>query len=184
MIVRFNFNGREISSQSGYTILKALSYVGIDIAHLCYYKLDKIKDFEEAGVEIICADSDEPGKVDLEAAMTGLAVKGIDSILLEGGAETAAAAFEAGIVDKIRFYLAPVIIGGIGAPGAIGGIGADRVSAAVPLENIRTERSGADLVVEAYVKKGKTYIKERKIGFDENENDSPADRRDPAGEQK
>ena len=34
---------------------------------------DKIKDFEEAGVEIICADSDEPGKVDLEAAMTGLA---------------------------------------------------------------------------------------------------------------
>lgn len=47
MIVRFNFNGREISSQSGYTILKALSYVGIDIAHLCYYKLDKIKDFEE-----------------------------------------------------------------------------------------------------------------------------------------
>ena len=144
----------------------------------------KIKTFEEIGAEIICADSDEAGKVDLEAAMTGLAVKGIDSILLEGGSETAAAAFEAGIVDKIRFYLAPVIIGGIDAPGAIGGIGADRVSAAVPLENIRTERSGADLVVEAYVKKGKTYIKERKIGFDENENDSPADRRDPAGEQK
>ena len=47
MIVRFNFNGREISSQSGYTILKALSYIGIDIAHLCYYKLDRIKDFEE-----------------------------------------------------------------------------------------------------------------------------------------
>ena len=144
----------------------------------------KIKTFEEIGAEIICADSDEAGEVDLEAAMTGLAVKGIDSILLEGGSETAAAAFEAGIVDKIRFYLAPVIIGGIDAPGAIGGIGADRVSAAVPLENIRTERSGADLVVEAYVKKGKTYTKERKIGSDENENDSPADRSDPAGEQK
>lgn len=114
---------------------------------------DKIKDFEEAGVEIICADSDEPGKVDLEAAMTGLAVKGIDSILLEGGAETAAAAFEAGIIDKIRFYLAPLLIGGAEAPGAVGGIGADVVSEAVFLENIRTERSGEDLVVEAYVNK-------------------------------
>ena len=47
MIVRFNFDGREILSQSGFTILKALSYVGIEIAHLCYYKLDRIKDFEE-----------------------------------------------------------------------------------------------------------------------------------------
>ena len=142
---------------------------------------DKIKDFEEAGVEIICADSDEPGKVDLEAAMTGLAVKGIDSILLEGGAETAAAAFEAGIIDKIRFYLAPLLIGGAEAPGAVGGIGADVVSKAVSLENIRTERSGEDLVVEAYVNKKRKSVKselakenEKKIpdSIGNNENDS------------
>lgn len=36
---------------------------------------------------MIFADSDTEGCVDLEAAMIGLAVKGIDSILLEGGAE-------------------------------------------------------------------------------------------------
>ena len=47
MIVRFNFDGREILSQSGFTILKALSYVGIEIAHLCYYKLDRARDFYE-----------------------------------------------------------------------------------------------------------------------------------------
>ena len=93
--------------------------------------------------------------------MIGLAVKGIDSILLEGGAETAAAAFEAGIVDKIRFYMAPILIGGKDAPGAIGGTGAALIPEAVQLENIRTERSGVDLVVEGYVKKRKKVPAEK-----------------------
>lgn len=77
--------------------------------------------------------------------MIGLAVKGIDSILLEGGAETAAAAFEAGIVDKIRFYMAPILIGGKDAPGAIGGTGAGAYSGsgAAGKYPYRAERCGS-----------------------------------------
>ena len=108
---------------------------------------EKVKAFQSKGIEVIFADSDTEGCVDLEAAMIGLAVKGIDSIIL--------AAFEAGIVDKIRFYMAPILIGGKDAPGAVGGTGAALIPEAVQLENIRTERSGVDLVVEGYVKKRK-----------------------------
>lgn len=54
---------------------------------------EKVKALQSKGIEVIFADSDTEGCVDLEAAMIGLAVKGIDSILLEGGAETAASAF-------------------------------------------------------------------------------------------
>lgn len=122
---------------------------------------EKVEAFRDKGVEVIFADSDTEGYVDLSAAMVGLAVKGIDSILLEGGAETAAAAFEAGIIDKVRFYMAPILIGGKGAPGAIGGTGAALIPEAVQLEDIRTERSGVDLVVEGYVKRKK------KVAFDE-----------------
>ena len=52
---------------------------------------EKVKALQSKGIEVIFADSDTEGCVDLEAAMIGLAVKGIDSILLEGGAETAGA---------------------------------------------------------------------------------------------
>lgn len=124
---------------------------------------EKVKALQSKGIEVIFADSNTEGCVDLEAAMIGLAVKGIDSILLEGGAETAAAAFEAGIVDKIRFYMAPILIGGKDAPGAIGGTGAALIPEAVQLENIRTERSGVDLVVEGYVKKRKKVPAERPL---------------------
>lgn len=113
----------------------------------------KREQLEAMGVEIIMTDGDEEGKVDLSAAMTGLALKGIDGILLEGGAELAASAFDAGIVDKIRIYEAPIIIGGEKAPGLIGGKGAPALSDAVRLKEVSTKRSGEDLIIEAYVDK-------------------------------
>lgn len=112
---------------------------------------EKKKVLQDMGVEIIISDGDTPDEVDLSAAMTGLGLKGIDSILLEGGATLAASAFKADIVDKIRIYMGPMIIGGKEAPGLIGGQGAAHLSEAVVLKDIHTELSGADLVVEAYV---------------------------------
>ena len=47
MIVKFNINGTTVSAQKGYTILQALSYVNIDIPHLCSYKINNTNTFEE-----------------------------------------------------------------------------------------------------------------------------------------
>lgn len=113
----------------------------------------KRKALSDMGVDIIMTDGEEKGAVDLEAAMTGLALKGIDSILLEGGATLAASAFDAGIVDKVRIYTAPMIIGGVSAPGLIGGEGAETIPKAIRLRDIQTQMTGKDLVIEAYVEK-------------------------------
>lgn len=123
----------------------------------------KRKALSALGVDIIMTDGEKEGQVDLEAAMTGLALKGIDGILLEGGSTLAASAFEAGIVDKVRLYMAPMVIGGAGAPGLIGGIGASAVKDAVRLRDISTERSGRDLVIEAYVDHGEKDRAEQRI---------------------
>ena len=50
--------------------------------------------------------------VDLKKLTEELGRMQIDSILLEGGAALAAAAFGAGIIDKVQMYIAPKIIGG------------------------------------------------------------------------
>ncbi len=123
---------------------------------------EKKKALEAMGVDIIMADGDEPGKVDLPAAMTGLALRGIDSILLEGGATLAAEALNAGIVDKVRIYTAPMIIGGTGAPGLIGGTGAASISDTITLRDIETQRTGSDLIIEAYVVKKEKPVKKEK----------------------
>lgn len=140
----------------------------------------KREELSSMGVDIIMTDSGEKGKVDLPSAMTGLALKGIDGILLEGGATLAASAFEAEIVDKVRIYQAPMIIGGTKAPGLIGGAGAPSIAKVIRMKNISTEMSGPDLVIEAYVDREDAKTPDRRI--DELEEELKAKDETPAAE--
>ncbi|MBX9577792.1 MAG: bifunctional diaminohydroxyphosphoribosylaminopyrimidine deaminase/5-amino-6-(5-phosphoribosylamino)uracil reductase RibD [Chthoniobacterales bacterium] len=48
----------------------------------------------------------------LREGLQNLAVRGISSVLIEGGGITLGKAFEDGLVDEVRFYIAPLILGG------------------------------------------------------------------------
>lgn len=117
--------------------------------------LEKKKALENLGVELIEADSEEPGKVDLKSAMLALGIKGIDGILLEGGPTLAASALEAGIIDAIRFYIAQKIIGGREAPSPFAGTGAAHMNEVVPLTDAVYGTSGDDLWIQAYIQREK-----------------------------
>lgn len=114
---------------------------------------EKKKEVQALGAEIIVADGPH-NKVDLKQAMTHLALMGIDGILLEGGSTLAEAALETGIVDKICFYVAPLLIGGKAAPSPVGGIGAAHLPEAVRIKNTTVERCGADFKITGYIEKG------------------------------
>ena len=117
--------------------------------------LEKKKALENLGVEMIEADSEEPGKVDLKSAMLALGIKGIDGILLEGGPTLAASALEAGIIDAVRFYIAQKIIGGREAPSPFAGTGAAHMNEVVPLTDAVYGTSGDDLGIQAYIQREK-----------------------------
>lgn len=117
--------------------------------------LEKKKALENLGVELIEADSEEPGKVDLKSAMLALGIKGVDGILLEGGSTLAASALEAGIIDAVRFYIAQKIIGGREAPSPFAGTGAAHMNEVVPLTDAVYGTSGDDLWIQAYIQREK-----------------------------
>lgn len=116
---------------------------------------EKKKVLENLGVELIEADSEEPGKVDLKSAMLALGIKGIDGILLEGGPNLAASALEAGIIDAVRFYIAQKIIGGREAPSPFAGTGAAHMNEVMPLTDAVYGTSGDDLWIQAYIQREK-----------------------------
>ncbi len=93
------------------------------------------------------------GGVDLTALMRELARREITSVLLEGGGTTHASAFEAGIVDKVMFFVAPKIIGGRDAVTPVEGEGPSQMADAVALERMKALPVGDDILIEAYVKK-------------------------------
>jgi diaminohydroxyphosphoribosylaminopyrimidine deaminase/5-amino-6-(5-phosphoribosylamino)uracil reductase len=80
----------------------------------------------------------------LDEELRSLAAEGVQSLLLEGGPTLAAAFVEAGLVDKLVLFFAPVLAGA--GPRVLGDF-------AGPLEllHLRTEPSGEDVLLEGYV---------------------------------
>jgi len=93
------------------------------------------------------------GGVDMPALMRELGRRDVTSVLLEGGGTTHASAFEAGIVDKVMFFVAPKIIGGREAVTAVEGEGPAHMADVVALERMKSTLVGDDILIEAYVKK-------------------------------
>lgn len=91
------------------------------------------------------------GRVGWQCLLDGLASMDVTSLLVEGGAEVAASALEAGVVDKVLAFIAPRVLGGRNALGPVGGAGW-RLDEARDLEISQVMPIGRDLLIEAYVK--------------------------------
>ncbi len=113
---------------------------------------EKIEQLKALGAEILVMPERE-GRVDLLVLMQALGQMGIDSILLEGGAELNFSALQAGIIDKVYSFIAPKLIGGAKAKTPIGGTGIEKMSEAAALEGIQLRRFGEDIMIEGYLKK-------------------------------
>jgi diaminohydroxyphosphoribosylaminopyrimidine deaminase/5-amino-6-(5-phosphoribosylamino)uracil reductase len=76
----------------------------------------------------------------------------ITSVLIEGGSSLNAHALEDGVVDKVIFFIAPVIIGGRESFPAVGGKTFRRLEDAYRIKNVRIKRIGEDLLIEGYLR--------------------------------
>ena len=108
----------------------------------------QLRSLSQAGVETITAGDE---RVDLTDLMTLLGERRMTSVLIEGGGTLAAAALEAGIVDKVVLFIAPMLIGGAEAISAIGGVGVKRLTEAWRMTDLRVRRTGEDWMIEGYV---------------------------------
>ena len=111
----------------------------------------RVREMRALGAEVIVVDGGER-RVDLRLVLERLFALGITSVLIEGGSEIAASSLEAGIVDKLVFFIAPLLIGGREAPPVIGGRGVGPLADAARLHDVRWSAVGDDLMVEGYVR--------------------------------
>ena len=112
---------------------------------------ERVREMRALGAEVIIVDGGER-RVDLRLVVERLFALGITSMLIEGGSEIAASSLEAGIVDKLVFFIAPLLIGGREAPPVIGGRGIGPLADALRLRDVRWEMVGEDIMVEGYVR--------------------------------
>jgi diaminohydroxyphosphoribosylaminopyrimidine deaminase / 5-amino-6-(5-phosphoribosylamino)uracil reductase len=103
---------------------------------------------ETHGVAVIVATGEnEPGRV--RSALDQLGAQDVESILLEGGPHLAGAFLDAGEIDEMRLFLAPMVLGGKTARDPLEGQGAEAIAEAMPALTLDSTRVGQDLLISA-----------------------------------
>ena len=90
------------------------------------------------------------GESDLGAVLEELGSRSIQSVLVEGGSTVAGEFVDAGLVNKVTFFIAPKIVGGTDAPSAVGGKGVEMMSARSNSKTSQSRSEGRDIEVTGY----------------------------------
>lgn len=108
---------------------------------------------EERGVNVLIADGSK-GRTDLSTLMKYLADQKYQSLMVEAGSKVNWAFLDSGVADKIFFYYAPKILGGLESLPVAGGSGRARRADAILVERTTLHSISKDeFAVEAYVVK-------------------------------
>jgi diaminohydroxyphosphoribosylaminopyrimidine deaminase/5-amino-6-(5-phosphoribosylamino)uracil reductase len=136
-------------SQATLPLHSALAHTARDLPVIVLAAEDapatRVVALEAVGVEVVRVPGTPEERV--VPALRTLGERGIQSVLVEGGAGLAGALLQAGAVDRVAWFLAPILIGGREAPSAIGGGGAVHLADAPRLLSPRHETVGDDLLV-------------------------------------
>jgi len=116
--------------------------------------LERRRRLEACGVEVLTLDG-PGGRTDLPGLVERLAERKYLSLLIEAGSRVNWSALESGVADKVFFYYAPKILGGLESLPVAGGSGRRRRRDAILLRDVALHRVTAEeFAVEAWVVKG------------------------------
>jgi diaminohydroxyphosphoribosylaminopyrimidine deaminase/5-amino-6-(5-phosphoribosylamino)uracil reductase len=106
---------------------------------------------EAAGADVLIASGEhEPARV--RSALSQLGDEGITAILLEGGPHLAGAFFDAGEIDEVRLFLAPLLVGGRAARDPLEGQGVEKIAEATRALTMTCQPVDGDILVSARLK--------------------------------
>jgi diaminohydroxyphosphoribosylaminopyrimidine deaminase/5-amino-6-(5-phosphoribosylamino)uracil reductase len=100
-------------------------------------------------VALLTVKGNEEGLVDLKSMLKALANLKLTSVLVEGGPMLATLFLKESLVDKVSFFIAPVIIGE--GKNAINDLGVDNLLDKLELRSQKIEVLGSDILVEGYL---------------------------------
>lgn len=133
------------------TIVKTAGVVPTFLAVLPGADPPKLEKLIDLGVSILTTE-EKDGQVDLEDLIDWAGNFELTSIIVEGGSNILTSFFIQNLIDKIVFFVAPVIVGGADSVGIIGT--ELPIMQRFGLENVA--QIDADVIIEGYPVKGKS----------------------------
>lgn len=110
----------------------------------------RLDSYRKHGAEILALPAGENGRPDLDALLGSLGARGINGVMVEGGGVVLGSFFDAGLVDEVWAFIAPLVIGGRDAP-SVAGLGPARLADARRLAEPQTELLDGDILVRGRI---------------------------------
>ena len=139
--------------EPGATLVVTASAEGVGDRGWIPASAGKTIDGESRSVETVVLPG-EDGLVDLEGLMSYLGEREVASVVVEGGGALLGSLFDGGLIDKVCAFVAPVVVGGAGAPSPVAGEGVELIGDALRLRDVDVLRLGEDVAVVGYCGRG------------------------------
>jgi diaminohydroxyphosphoribosylaminopyrimidine deaminase/5-amino-6-(5-phosphoribosylamino)uracil reductase len=105
---------------------------------------------ENAGADVVVATGEhEPARVRSALDQLGALDPPVTSVLLEGGPHLAGAFLDAGEIDELRLFIAPLLLGGRSARDPLEGEGVDAISDALRALTLECDKVAGDVLLSA-----------------------------------
>lgn len=109
-----------------------------------------VEALESAGAEVLVVSGEnEPLRVSDALAQLGNLDPPVTALLLEGGPHLAGAFFDAGEIDEVRLFIAPLVLGGASARDPVEGMGATMIADATRALSLTAESVADDILLTA-----------------------------------
>ena len=94
----------------------------------------------------------ENGKLDLENILRDLASRDCINVLMEGGGKLLGSLIDLNLVNKVRLFISPMLIGGESSTDSIGGDGIEFISQSKKITDIEVKIIESDIMVTGTIK--------------------------------
>ena len=92
------------------------------------------------------------GKLDLESILRDLASRDCINVLMEGGGKLLGSLIDLNLVNKVRLFISPMLIGGESSTDSIGGDGIEFISQSKKITDIEVKIIESDIMVTGTIK--------------------------------
>ena len=96
------------------------------------------------GVRVLQVKAVGDGRPELKATVAALAAEGLASLFVEGGGQVAASFLRCGLVERLEWFRAPMVLGGEGRP-CVGAMALQALADAPRFRRVSVEALGEDL---------------------------------------
>jgi len=108
---------------------------------------NKIKPFNQKGIEVFQLDTDDSGRIRVDVLMKKLGEMGFQRVLVEGGSNLIGSITDKLLFDECFFFIAPILIGGVMSLPSITGMGIGSITNAPRLRSVKTKKLGDNILI-------------------------------------